>query len=480
MDLLGRGLTILLSLAVARTLAPGEVGVLGLAIMAVGVVSLVGFAFEAAAMTADARHQHEAAALAACLLRGGVICAVVYTGTAVFPLLAGALALAPGDAAALRRLTAVLALTLVLEWIGTYPQVVLQRRLDLRPLPWFQLAQAVVSVSLAICALATGHGALGLVWASVLGSAVAAGLAWLWVARSGLAWGLPTQATLHEVAVGAGRLLVGSLGGYVANRVDNLLVAGSLGAAAMSFYAVAWNASRMPTLVAARAMNAILVPTLVRIRGDAERLDHAWREAVRHSYLALAPVSGVLFIASEDTVAWVLGPRWLPMVPVLRVMAFTILFGPLLALLGLLPVVFNRGHLAAVSTTSSLAVIVLLLPPLAVRWGVVGAAWADFAAAVAGTAAMLVALRSLPVRLTWDLVAIARPVLAAAAAGALAATVAAPLLPGWVRVVVEAGVSLGVYPLALMALRGGSDLRELWTVLEGALRRPRAAPRDQL
>jgi O-antigen/teichoic acid export membrane protein len=477
-DLVSRALTTLLSVMVARALAPADVGVLGLAIMAVGLVSLVGFAFEGAAMAADPRHPHEAVALAGCLLRGGVVGAVVWAGTAAFPTLGLALALTPSDSAALRRLAAVLALVLVAEWIGTYPQVVLQRRLDLRPLPWFQLAQAVVSVTLAIGALATGHGALGLVWASVMGSTVACGLAWLWLVRSGLGRGLPTRATLQDVAGGGGRLLVGSLGGYAANRIDNLLVAGSLGAAAMSFYAMAWNASRMPTLVAARAMNAIFLPTLVRIRMDPERLDRAWGTAVRLTYLALAPLSGVLFVAGEDAVMCVLGARWLPMVPVLRVMSFTMLLAPLLALMGLLPLAWNRGHLAAVSTTPSLAVIVLLLPPLAGRWGVVGAAWADLVVSVAGTGAMLVALRSLPLRLTWDLAAIARPVLAAALAAAAATAAALPFPPGWARLVAEVGVSLGAYPLALVALRGSGDLRELWALLEDAIRRPRAAPQE--
>src|SRR5262249_60087011 len=114
-----------------------------------------------------------------------------------------------------------------------------------------------------------------------------------------------------------GKVFVGGFAGYLNGRVDNLIVSASIGPASMSYYSMAWNTSRTPANVFARAINFVLVPTLARIQDDPTRAQRALRECVRNSYLLLAPTCSILFLTAPALHEYVVGSTWLPHVTAL-------------------------------------------------------------------------------------------------------------------------------------------------------------------
>lgn len=457
-EIVGRALTLLLSLAVARTLGPKETGLLGLAVLVSGLFSFLGALPETAAVTEPRGEEDGSWALAALLVR---LLLMFVLGT----LLAGWLALAyphsryaeTASAPRLLAITAVLLLIPLCECLNTYPMVVLQRRLHLTALVRMQGVQYLLSSSAGLAAVFLGFGIMGVAVAAVIGAVCASVV--LWVQSFGLLRPVRTcdRSQLLRLAAGTGRIALGSVGGYVAMRIDNVLVATSLGATGMGFYAMAWNTSRLPILILSRPVNVALLPALASIQHDVARVTRGIRESLTLACTAMAACSAVVVVAAPELVLWVLGPRWLPIVPCLRLMALTTLVPTFVSVAPALLTATGRAHVLLWPALAGIVCFLLLMPPVATRFGVLGAAFVDLLATTLGAiATYIMARRSLP-EVQWWSRRQAVPFLAAAAGASLAwlAGHAVDSLIG--RLVVEVCVFAGAY-VGFLRVCGGRDV----------------------
>jgi O-antigen/teichoic acid export membrane protein len=473
-EIVTRILTIALSIVTARMLEPREVGLLGLAVIIIAVISIVGFYPETAAVAARGTGTDNKYAIAATAIRATVLCVLILLFRLTFHVLAVYLTGKDDGASELGALVSILIWSPVAELAGGYPQVVLQRRLDLSYIAGVQLLQPIVFVGLAVVLLLWGHGYLGVAWANLIATVVATTLLWLrlWWRRL-LVWeGWPSVANWREMIGGSAKVFLGGFGGFLGERVDNLLVAGAIGPAAMSFYSMAWNASRTPANVFARAISFVLVPTIARIHEDRARVQRALRECLRHCYFLLTPVCAAIFVSAPLLVSFVLGPRWLPLVPCLRIMIITVLVAPFLHVANALLIGSGRAQLTGVGTVVHLAILIGLVPFFASRWGIVGAAYAEMTASVALTAALLVIAQRVTRQMNRSITsAVVLPIAASLCAGALAMTADAYVPSDLVRLIVELGLILICYPLLILLLGGRARLFDLTGLLRGVLRR---------
>src|SRR5215469_11346780 len=234
-ELVKRVLAVVLAIVTARTLEPREVGLLGVTVIVIGVISMIGYYPEIAAVAARGSSEHNRYALAALTLRAVVVASLLSAAALTLPMLAKHLV---GNDQAIddfRKLLAILIWIPILEWVGGYPQVVLQRQLDLRYLTLAHGVQPVLFVGLATILLLSGKGFTAVAWANVIGTAGSFLLFWfrLLRRRSLRFEGWPTGAIWRNTTSGSLRVLVGGFGGYLGGRLDNLLVAAALGPTAM-------------------------------------------------------------------------------------------------------------------------------------------------------------------------------------------------------------------------------------------------------
>jgi O-antigen/teichoic acid export membrane protein len=337
--------------------------------------------------------------------------------------------------------------------------------------------QPVVFVGLAVVLLINGQGFIGVAWANLIGTAVATAFLWLRLLRRELEWkSWPEARTWREAATGSGRIFVGGFGGFLGERVDNLLVAGVIGPAAMSFYSMAWNAARTPANVFARAINFVLVPTLARIQDEPLRVERALRECIRHSYLLLAPVCAVLFVSAPRLVEFVLGAKWLPLVPCLRVMSLTVFAIPILFTSGALLTAMGRAHLIGIATVIHLATLLALIPILANRWGVVGAAFGDLTATAVVTAVLLLTAKLETRQIKWGLAStMVLPVAACIFAGGLSWTIGGLIANEAARLLSEIALALIGYLSFMVAFGGSGRLSDFVTLMRGVFVRRNVA-----
>lgn len=477
-EMVTRALTIVLSIAVARALDPQEVGLLGLGVIVVGILSIVTACAETAGVIGRSGGTDPQYAWASMAVRGVATGALLALAPLFLPAVVHHLAGKESSSAELMGLVHVLLWQLVLDLVATYPRVLLQRRLSLTPLAGASLVQVIAHVGLSLGLLRLGYGAMGVATSTLVAGGLSGALLWSrLLASPGPRWDGRIRASLwKQTAASAARVFVGSFVGYLNGRVDNLLVAGVLGPAAMSFYGMAWSASRIPVWILHQALGLVLVPTLAWVRSDAERMERIILESLRHSYLLLAPACALLFVTADSLVVTVLGMKWLPVVPVLQVMSVTILVGPLVTASNGLLVATDRGHLTSLATGAQLVTLVLTVGPLAAWWGILGAALGDLVATAVLTATLIaLCRRSEPAVNCWTVSSALLPVVAALCAGSLASSLPAEPPSGLMRLAIQVGVSLTGYGATIWLLGGRGRLMELIEVMRDVTRPP-AAP----
>src|SRR5215471_9984715 len=415
-EVVARVMAVVLAIVTARTLEPREVGLLGLAVIVIGVISMLGYYPETAAVASRGDSDDNGHALAALMVRSSLIVALLGLLAMGFPLVAHYLTGGPEGATQIRQLVSVLSWGPILECISGYPQVMLQRRLDLRFLALVQAIQPVVFVGLAAILLLRGYGYMGVAWASLIGTAAVLVSSWSRLLARG--WfrfeGWPARELWRETVLGSSRVFVGGFAGYLDTRLDNLLVAGAMGPEFMSYYSTAWTASRTPTRVFSRAIISVLVPTFARIPDDPARIERGVRECLYYSYLVLAPICAILFVCAPDLVTTILGPKWTPAVPALRLMSITALVGPLLDSSNALLVGTGRAHLSGVASMVRIVGLLVLIQPMVHRWGVIGAAWGDLISSLACTITLFMIAQAVDRNVRWPVAsALVLPLIAA-------------------------------------------------------------------
>ena len=474
-EMVTRALTVVLSIAVARALEPREVGLLGVGVIVVGILSVVTACAETAGVIGRSGGTDPQYAWTSVVLRGVVTGGLLALTPLFLPAVVHLLAGKEPSSAELMGLVHVLLWQLVLDLAATYPRVLLQRRLSLTPLAGASLVQIIAHVGLSLMLLRLGYGAMGVATSTLVAGGLSGALLWSrLLASPGPRWDGRIMAGLwKQTATSTVRVFVGSFVGYLNGRVDNILVAGVLGPAAMSFYGMAWSASRIPAWILHQALGLVLVPTLARVRSDAERMEQVILESLRHAYLLMAPACALLFVTADSLVVTVLGMKWLPVVPVLQVMSVTVLVGPVVIASNGLLVATDRGHLTSLATGAQLVTLVLTVGPLAAWWGILGAALGDLVAAAVLTATLIaLCRRSEPGVNCWTVSSALLPVVAALCAGSLAFSLSTELPPGLMKLAVQVGVSLAGYGASIWLLGGRARLLEMIEVMRDVTRRP--------
>ena len=474
-EMLTRALTIVLSIATARALQPTEVGLLGLAVILVGVPSLVTACAESAGVIGRSLGSDQQYAWSATVARAVITTCLLAVAPFLLPPLAHLLAGKETASADLMALAQLLLWQLVIDVAVTYPRVLLQRRLTLTLLVSASLLQITTHVGLSLVLLREGYGAFGVACSTLISAGLSGAFLWCGLfAHRGLGWGGKVQAALrYQILASTTRVFAGSFVGYLNRCLDNLLVAWILGPAAMSFYGMAWSASRIPMWVLQQALGLVLIPALTHIRSDTERVERMLSESLRHAYLLLLPVCAALFITADSLVTTVLGVKWLPIVPALRVMSVSVLMAPLVIAFNGLLVAMDRAHLTGLASGAQLVTIVVLVVPLATRWGVVGAAFGDLGSTIILSLVLFVLCRLRVPKVRWEVApAAVLPVAAATSAGLVASVLSTGLPVGVMKLASEACVLAVGYLAIIWVLGGRGRLEELAGLVREVARRP--------
>ena len=108
-------------------------------------------------------------------------------------------------------------------------------------------------------------------------------------------------------------------------RVDSLVVGGILGQRAVGFYSYADEKARMPTRELSAPLIRLLFPGLAAVKNDPERLA-AYKRTQAMVFAVCVPAGAGFGLVADMFVHILLGEKWLPIIPIMQVLAFAFAF----------------------------------------------------------------------------------------------------------------------------------------------------------
>ncbi len=181
--------------------------------------------------------------------------------------------------------------------------------------------------------------------------------------------------------------------GYFVSQGDNLTIGKMFSTTDLGYYQLAFGLALLPSIEISRSLGGVLFPTFSKIREDKEVLRRSFIRSARFILSLTIPASVGLILLSREIVLFVYGERWLPMIPILSVLAiygfiksFEYIVTPLLMGVG-------KPRISGIGASLQLFVMAVAIIPLALSLGLVGVAWAVFLGGLASQTFLLFAVR---------------------------------------------------------------------------------------
>jgi PST family polysaccharide transporter len=296
-------------------------------------------------------------------------------------------------------------------------------------------------------------------------------LAFQW-AQSGWRPGRPAGARgLRPMIVFGANLTGFNVVNYLLRNVDNLLIGRAFGAAALGLYSKAYGLLLMPIQQVTMPIAGVVLPALCRLQDRPAQYRTFYLKGVMLIVLFSMPLAAATLVLADSVVLTLLGPAWMEVVPIFRVLGVAALVDTLNSAPGWAFVSLNRTgrqfRWQLFETGLTVAAFVIGL-----RWGPIGvAAGFSIVRCALRVPVLRYALHGSPVRLHDLFGAVWRPAAASAmAAGPVYAAhglLAASGTPAAVQLVAGLAAFGALYLAAYLLLPGGrEEIRGLGRVVD--------------
>lgn len=161
---------------------------------------------------------------------------------------------------------------------------------------------------------------------------------------------------------------------FFVTQGDNAVVGKVLGMGALGFYAFAYNLSILPVTAITYLISQVSVPAYSKVQDEIARLSRGYLRVLKFTSFLATPLAVGLFILAPEFIRIVYGPKWMPMVPALQVLCFLGFFRSIAATMG--PVFMAVGKPSVMHRIKFYEFILMavIIYPFVKRVGIAGAA----------------------------------------------------------------------------------------------------------
>lgn len=121
-------------------------------------------------------------------------------------------------------------------------------------------------------------------------------------------------------------LWLGSLVSIVAMELDSVMVSRRYDAVTMGFYTLSFTLTNRPVQELGKALTQVLFPALVTTRNHEKSFTQSYIRFFTAFFLLIIPIPLVSFFFSEEIVGIALGQKWLPIIPLVKVLSLAVVF----------------------------------------------------------------------------------------------------------------------------------------------------------
>lgn len=204
---------------------------------------------------------------------------------------------------------------------------------------------------------------------------------------------------------GFGKWVLGlSILTFLVTEGDDAFVGKLLGATMLGFYQMAYRFSNMPATEITHVIFGVMFPAYSKMQEDIPRLREGYLKVLMITAFLSFPIGGLIFFLAPEFVNILLGEKWMPMVPAMRVLVLWGLIRSIGATTG--PVFYGLGKPEIATKLQCFQVIVMfiLLYPLTIKWGILGTSLAVVLASLASNIIVLFRIVRLIECRTWNFI----------------------------------------------------------------------------
>jgi PST family polysaccharide transporter/lipopolysaccharide exporter len=185
--------------------------------------------------------------------------------------------------------------------------------------------------------------------------------------------------------VGYGKWITGSsILTFLSTEGDDFVVGAFVSATALGFYQLAYRLSNAPATEISEVIAGVMFPTFSKLQNDMDALRSAFLRVLQVTTFVSVPAAVGIALVTPSFVAAFLGEQWLPMVTTMQILAIYGLLRALGKTFSPAWKAIGRPDYVTKLSVVRVALLAVLIVPVTQRWG------------IEGTAALVVAISIVP------------------------------------------------------------------------------------
>jgi O-antigen/teichoic acid export membrane protein len=224
-----------------------------------------------------------------------------------------------------------LALLILFEGLVLVPRALLRKDMEFGKVGRANVTAEFVYFGGALGLAYLGFGLWSLVYARLASSFTK--LVMFWVGSPSLRWLVPrgwNWNAIRDLLRYGGQSAGSGFMSFFNSNWDDWLVGRTLGVGALGFYSRAYRLTNQTIVgINRKVISGVLFPSYSKIQDQPKRVSRVYLKSLGMVALIMTPLALGLFIISGELVPVLLGEKWLPMVPALRIFAVMAFIRPL-------------------------------------------------------------------------------------------------------------------------------------------------------
>ncbi|MBU0635275.1 MAG: lipopolysaccharide biosynthesis protein [Candidatus Omnitrophica bacterium] len=352
----------------ARLLAPNDFGLMGIALLALGIFeSFSKTGFQAALVQKKGRiDEYLDTAWTLQAIRGVVLFATLFFAAPFF----GAFFKTPLAVNIVR----VIGLAFLFENLTNIKVVLFSKELEFNKQFFYQISGTIANLVTAIFLAFTTRSVWALACGFLMGHFVRCIISYSIIAyrpRFKIDWDKGKELFNFGRWVFTSTILM-----FFASQGDDIFVGRIISATALGFYQMAYYISNTPATELAHVISTIAFPLYSKLQGEFKRLQRAFLIIVKLTALISFPLAGIIFMLAPDLIQIFLGEKWLPVITPIQILCIFGLLRANAATGGPLVLSLGKPKIQTVFSFIHIVILFSILYPLTVKYGIEGTSMA--------------------------------------------------------------------------------------------------------
>jgi len=162
---------------------------------------------------------------------------------------------------------------------------------------------------------------------------------------------------------------------FIATQGDDVIVGKMLGVAALGFYQMAYTFSNLPATEISQVISTVMLPAYSKLQDDLPKLKQAYLKVLQVTVFVSVPLAGGIIALAPEFTELFLGSKWMPAVPVMRILALSGLLRSIISTMSPVFVSIKRPDISVRCQIVRMSLLAISIFPLTVKWGILGASY---------------------------------------------------------------------------------------------------------